>query len=137
MNDLEREMLYDERNKKRKLLLEKYELLKITRAQQQNKDLVIIFSLFIFYSCFWNQVCYKNVTGLRLRTMSVLTAKLAKKVTLIQEGHHHLALHLQVAPHHQATPLSQKSLYQRARRPRKSWSSWQRVKLESNFYSQQ
>jgi hypothetical protein len=47
MNDLEREMLYDERNKKRKLLLEKYELLKITRAQQQNKDLVIRFSLFI------------------------------------------------------------------------------------------
>jgi tmRNA-binding protein len=41
MNDLEREILYDERNKKRKLLLEKYELLKMTRAQQQNKDLVI------------------------------------------------------------------------------------------------
>jgi tmRNA-binding protein len=47
MNDLEREMLYDERNKKRKLLLEKYELLKITRAQQQNKDLVFRFGLFI------------------------------------------------------------------------------------------
>jgi hypothetical protein len=47
MNDLDREILLEERNKKRELVMEKYELLKKARAQQKSKDLVIINNLLI------------------------------------------------------------------------------------------
>ena len=40
MTDLEREILLDDRNKKRQLLMEKYELIKQARELQKNKDLV-------------------------------------------------------------------------------------------------
>lgn len=52
--------------------------------------------------------------------MSVLTAKLAKRGTRIQEGLPRLAHHLQVAPRLQATPKSHQNLSEKVRRPRKS-----------------
>ena len=112
--------------------MEKYELIKQARELQKNKDLVNQFLILFDNSYFWSQVCYKSVIEHKLKRTSVLTAKLVKRVTRIQKGPPHLVHPPLVVPHLQATLLNL-SLNQRAKKRRKSLSSWPRQRLEIKF----